>query len=160
MEEPSAPTSSVPATSGGLAQLESYVERLRVQLPMAPPNILDGYVRFFPWVSIVVGAFFLLGLIGLLGLSAVMSPLLLLGGAAGVSAGGALFMALFFGLALTVLGIYGGYLMLNRRATGWWIVGAGLVINLLQSLLHGSALGLIVTLGVAYLHVLVRPRYS
>jgi hypothetical protein len=50
--------------------------------------------------------------------------------------------------------------MRQMRATGWWILAVGLAINLLTGLLRVSALSLVLTLLVGYLHILVRPRYS
>jgi hypothetical protein len=143
-----------------MSQWDAYVERLRVQLPAAPPSLLNGYVRWAPWVAIVFGVIgFLLSLV-LLGLGAVLSPLLLLAGTEGVRSGGSFFMAVALSIVLTVIDIVGGVQMLKLRVTGWWIVAAGLVIYLLQDLLGGNLLGLLITLLVAYIHVQVRPRYS
>ena len=143
-----------------MSQWDAYVERLRVQLPAAPPNLLNGYVRWAPWIAIVFGVFGLLLLLALAGIGAALSPLLLLGGSEGIRSGGSLFMSIVFGLLLAVLDIVGGYLMLKMRVTGWWIVAAGLVVYLIQDLFGGNVLGLIITLLVAYIHVQVRPRYS
>ena len=139
-----------------MAQWEGYVERLRVALPAAPENLLDGYVRWIPWVYLGFGVLGFLALLVLLPFGAAVSAL---GIMAGVSSGAPV-LRILFALVLTALEIAGGYLMLKRRATGWWIVALGMVVNLLQSLLGGGALGLIITLLLAYLHVQVRPRYS
>ena len=34
----------------------------------------------------------------------------------------------------------GGYLMLQRRATGWWLLALGLVVSLLTNLVHASVI--------------------
>ena len=72
------------------AQWDDYADRLRQQLPAAPPELLDGYVKWMPWVAIVLGAIGLFWSVvfGLLG--ALITPFLVLGGASGVSFGLAL----------------------------------------------------------------------
>jgi hypothetical protein len=141
-----------------MSQLDMYAEKLRVQVPAAPPNILDGYVKYAPWVSIVFGAFAALFLLGVLGLAALVSPLVMAFG--GYRYGASAVETVFFALVLTVLDIFGGYLMLQRKLTGWWLVAAGLVVYVLQDLLSGALLGLLVTLLIAYIHIQVKPRYQ
>jgi hypothetical protein len=154
--------SEYPSTTktGALSQWDMYVERLRVQLPAAPEGLLNGYVRWAPWVAIVFGVIGVLGMLALLGLSAVVAPLFVLfGGFEGAQAGGQLIFNVLLGLVLAAAEVAGGYLMRQMRATGWWILAVGLAISLLLALVRVSAVSLIVTLLVAYLHVLVRPRY-
>jgi hypothetical protein len=144
--------------SGALSQLDVYAERLRVQVPPAPENILEGYVKYAPWVAMIVGAFAALALLALLGISALMSPLIFM--FSGYRSGASLFEEILFSLLLTVLNIIGGYLMMQRRMTGWWLVAGGLVVYLLQDLLTASILSLLVTLLVAYIHIQIKPRYT
>ena len=115
-------------------------------------------MKYVPWVSIIVGALAALGMLALLGLAAAISPLVMT--FSGYRYGASLIEEIFFGLVLTVLDIIGGYLMLSRKLTGWWIVAAALVVYLLQDLLTASILGLLVTLLIAYVHIQVKPRYS
>src|ERR1700730_4036369 len=117
-----------------MSQMDTYAERARVALPAAPPGLLDGYMRFAPWIAIIFGILGVLGSLALMGLGAVLSPFLLFGGASGVSAGGALFLALIVGLLSAALEVVGGYLMLQRRATGWWLLALGLVVSVLSNL--------------------------
>ena len=149
-----------PTGTRAMSQWDDYAERLRVQLPAAPEGLLNGYVRWAPWVAIVFGIIGLLATLALLGLGAILSPFLLLAGAQGVQAGGELFLSLVLGLVLAAAEVVGGFLMRDMRLTGWWILALGLAVNLLTSLFHFSALGLVVTLLVAYVHLLVKPRYS
>lgn len=142
-----------------LSQLDVYAERARVALPAAPPGLLDGYMRFAPWIAIIFGILGVLGSVALMGLGAVLSPFLLFAGAQGVSAGGALFLALIVGLLSSVLDVVGGYLMLKRSANGWWILALGLVVSLLSNLLRGGILTLIIILLVSYIHLQVKPNY-
>ena len=74
--------------------------------------------------------------------------------------GSQLFLNLILGLAVAAAEAVGGYLMYRMRLTGWWILALGLVLNLVNSLLHLSASGLVITLAVGYVHLLVKPRYS
>jgi hypothetical protein len=142
-----------------MSQLDMYAERARVALPAAPPGLLDGYMRFAPWVAIIFGILGVLGSLALMGLGAVLSPFLLFGGASGVSAGGALFLALIVGLLSAALEVVGGYLMLQRRITGWWVLALGLVVSFLSNLVRGSILVLIVVALIGYIHLQVKPNY-
>ena len=144
--------------SGALSQLDVYAERLRVQVPPAPENILDGYVKYAPWVAMIFGAFAALALLALLGTSVLVSPFIYM--FSGYRFGASLLEQLLFSLLLTVLNIIGGYLMMQKRMTGWWLVAGGLVVYVLQDLLTGAILSLLVTLLVAYIHIQVKPRYT
>ncbi len=142
------------------SQWDVYADRLRAQLPPAPDPLLDGYVRFAPWIAIVfgvLGVFFLLVAGAVL---AVVAPFLVLGGASGVGAGASAFLSVVVGLVLAALEVVGGYLMLQRRLTGWWILGLGLVANALNALFQAAIFGLIITVLIAYVHLLVKPRYN
>jgi len=85
-------------------------------LPQAPPGVLDGYMRFAPWIAIIFGALGVVFSLLFLLLGAAMSPILVVfGGAAGASFSGALLLTLLVGLLINVLEIVGGYLMLQRN---------------------------------------------
>ncbi|HEX2036416.1 MAG TPA: hypothetical protein VHS99_19710 [Chloroflexota bacterium] len=142
------------------AEWDAYAERLREKLPAAPEGLLNGYVRWAPWVAIVFGVLGVLGLLALFGIGAVLSPFLLLGGASGVATGAGLFLALILGIVTAALEVAGGYLMLKMRLTGWWLLAAGLVVSALNSLFSMSLFGLLITALIAYIHLLVKPRYA
>ncbi|HVC32183.1 MAG TPA: hypothetical protein VNL16_01600 [Chloroflexota bacterium] len=142
------------------SQWDDYVERARQQLPAGPPSLLNGYVRFAPWVALVFGVFGVLALLALGGILAVLSPVLLLGGASGVGAGADAFLAIAVGLVLAVLELAGGYLMLKRSATGWWLIGLGIAVSAISDLLHVAIFGLIIVLLIAWIHIQVRPQYN
>jgi hypothetical protein len=140
--------------------LDTYAEQLRLKLPVAPPGVLDGYMRYMPWVFIIFGILGILATIAGLGLATFLGPLLILfGGAAGVGYGGALFLALIFGLLSSVLGVVGGWMMVQHKATGWWILALGLAVSFLNDLAHGSIFALIIVALVAYVHLQVKPNY-
>jgi hypothetical protein len=142
-----------------MSQLDTYAERARVAMPAAPPGLLDGYMKFFPWVAIVLGLLGVLFWLILLVVGTAASPLLLMFGASGVSAGGALFLALIVALLTSALEVVGGYMMMQRRATGWWLIALGLVVGLLTNLVGRGILSLIVILLIAYVHLQVKPNY-
>ncbi len=142
------------------SQWDLYIERIRTQLPAAPEGLLNGYMTWVPWLAIVFGAFGILVFLATTVLAAVLTPLAALGGAGGVQAGGMLLVTALLGLAFAVLDVVGGILMLKRRLTGWWLLAVGLAINLISGLLSVSAVGLVITLLIAYVHIQVKPRYS
>src|SRR5207342_1682591 len=100
-----------PTWNDSFSQLDGHLERLRVQVPAAPPGLMNGYMRFAPWIAIIFGVLGFLGLLALSGVAALFSPFLLLAGGEGVSAGAGLFFALAFGLVTSALEVVGGYLM-------------------------------------------------
>ena len=166
MDQPTTTPSTPPAAkpqrtwNESLSQLDAYAEELRVKLPLAPPGLLEGYMRFAPWVAIVFGALGLLLLIVGLGLATFLTPVLIVfGGAAGLGYGGGLFLAVIVGLLSAALEVAGGYLMLQRKATGWWILALGFVVSFLTNLVHGSVLTLILLILIAYIHLEVKPNY-
>jgi hypothetical protein len=141
-------------------QWEPYVARLNAQLPAAPAGLLDFYVAWAPWLAIVLGALGVLAWLGVLIGGAILSPLLVFAGIAGVKAGAVALLSGVMGLATSAAAVVGGYLMLNRRSTGWWLLAAGLVLNLLSGLISLSVLSMLVAVLIAYVHLQVRPRYT
>lgn len=142
-----------------MRQWDTYAERLRVQLPAAPEPLTNAYMKWAPWVAIVFGALGLLLTLGGLFLGAILGPFLVLAGLEGVSAGAMALLALVamgIGAALEVVG---GYLMLQRSATGWWLLAIGLILSALHSIFAANILGLMFVVAVAYIHLLVKPNY-
>ncbi len=143
-----------------VGQWDEYADRLRLQLPAAPTGLLDAYNRYMPWVFIVFGVVGLLGLLLLLGLGAVLTPLMVVfGGSKGLAAGGTLWFDLISGIVLAVLQIVGGIQMGARKHTGWWLIAVGQLIGLATALLSLSVFGLVIRAAVGYVHLLVKPTY-
>jgi hypothetical protein len=146
--------------TGAPGQWEEYVEKVRAQVPAAPPGLLDGYCKYFPWVAIILGglAFLFLLFAGLV--TAIIALFAAFGGL------GALFHAIFtflgviLGLAGAGMTALGGYWMLKYKANGWWLVMLGLVVYAISDVLTINIIGLIIVILIAYLHVQVRPRYT
>jgi hypothetical protein len=141
-------------------QWDDYADRLRAKLPPAPESLVNGYVRFAPWIAIVFGALGVIALLGLFMVGAALTPLLMLGGAAAVGAGGAAMFGALVGAAGSALDLVGGVLMLRRRLTGWWILALGLAVSIVTNLVHAAIVGLIISLLVAYIHLQVKPLYK
>jgi hypothetical protein len=144
----------------GESQWDLYVDTLRAKLPVAPTSLMNGYVRWAPWVAIIFGAIGVLVFLFVTLLGAALTPFLMFGGAAAVRAGGALLVAALIGIVGGVLDIVGGYLMLQRRLLGWWILGLGIAISLVTNLLQVAILSLVILLLVAYIHIEVKPYYQ
>jgi hypothetical protein len=158
MPSRAAPVASVqPTWNDSFSQLDAYAEQLRVKLPLAPPGLLDFYMKWVPWLAIVFGVLgVLVSLVALIG-STILGPLFIMFGSPGTGLG--LLVGSVIALASALLDVIGGWLMLQRKATGWWMLAFGLVIGLLSNLLRGSVVGLIVLLLIAYIHLQVKPNY-
>ncbi len=158
--EPAAPgmRSSQPTLNESFGQVDAYAEQLRLKLPLAPPGLLNGYMNVVPWIAIVFGVLgILISLVALVG-STVLGPLMVMFGAAGT--GFTLILASLLSLVIAALEVAGGFMMLQRRLTGWWLLAASMIVSLLSSLLHVSAIGLIFWLIIAYIHLSVKPNYN
>ncbi|MBV9895290.1 MAG: hypothetical protein JO020_14060 [Chloroflexi bacterium] len=148
---------SQPTMNETFSQVDGYAEQLRVKLPLAPPGLLNGYMAVVPWIAIIFGILgILVSLAALIG-STILGPLMVMFGAAG--SGFALILASLLSLVIAALEVAGGFLMLQRRINGWWLMAVGMVVSLLSSLLHVSAIGLIFWLLIAYIHLQVKPNY-
>ena len=152
-------TSPQPTWNDSMSQLDVYADRLRVQMPLAPPALLDAYVRYAPWVAIVLGALGILLAIVAFFLSTAMSGFLLLFGLYAASFGFAAIVGSLGLLISCILAVIGGVQMVQRRALGWWLVAIGLVISVVSSLIHLAIVSLLVGLAVSYIHLQVKPNY-
>jgi len=152
-----APGSAQPTWNESFSQLDSYAEQARVKLPAAPPGLLNFYMSWVPWLAIVFGVLgILISLVALVG-STILGPLLVMFGSPGTGLG--LIVGSLFSLASAALEFIGGWLMLQRKATGWWLLAGGLAVSLLTSLFRVSIVALIVVLLIAYVHLQVKPNY-
>jgi hypothetical protein len=157
VEPRAARPASQPTWNDSFSQLDGYADQLRVKLPVAPPGLLDVYMNVAPWIAIVFGVLgVLISLVALAG-STILGPLMILFGSPGTGFG--LLLGSIVSLAGSALGLIGGWLMLQRKATGWWLLAFGMAINFLSSLFHVSILSLIVILAIAYIHLEVKPNY-
>ncbi len=147
-----------PTWNDSFSQVDGYAEQLRVKLPLAPPGLINGYMNVVPWIAIVFGVLgILISIVALAG-STILGPLMVMFGAAG--SGFSLILGSLISLVIAALEVAGGSMMLQRRSTGWWLLALGMIVSLLSSLLHVSAIGLIFWLIIAYLHLSVKPNYN
>jgi hypothetical protein len=148
---------SQPTWNDSFSQADSALDQLRVKLPAAPPGLLDGYMNVVPWIAIIFGILgVLISLVALVG-STALGPLMVMFGAAGT--GLTLILGSLLSLVAAAIDVVGGWLMLQRRMNGWWLLAIGYVIAMLSSLFHVSVLGLIFWILLAYLHLQVKPNY-
>jgi hypothetical protein len=154
---PSGAPATQPTWSDSFNQADSALDQLRVKLPAAPPGLLDGYMNVVPWIAIIFGILgVLISLVALVG-STALGPLMVMFGAAGT--GLTLILGSLLSLVAAAIDVVGGWLMLQRRVNGWWLLAIGYVIAMLSSLFHISVLGLIFWILLAYLHLQVKPNY-
>jgi hypothetical protein len=111
-----------------------------------------------PWVAIVFGALGAIVSLAALLFSTALGPLMVMTGEPGSGFG--LILASLLSLVIAALEIAGGVMMLQRKATGWWLLALGMVVSLLSSLVHISVLGLIFWVLIGYIHLLVKPNYT
>jgi hypothetical protein len=147
-----------PTWNDSFSQVDAYAEQLRVKLPLAPPGLLNAYMNVAPWVAIVFGVLGALISLAALIFSTALGPLLVMFGQPG--SGFALILGSLLALVISALEIAGGIMMLQRKATGWWLLAVGMVVSLLSSLVHLSVLGLIFWVLIAYIHLQVKPNYT
>jgi hypothetical protein len=154
---------SVPASQrtwgDSMSQLDMYAERARVAMPAAPPGLMDGYMRFAPWVAIIFGVLGLILLLGVLIIGAVVTPIAIALGVTPLSYGAGAFLSLIAGIISAALEIVGGYLMLQRKETGWWLLAVGIALTILGNLLRVNLLVLLLALAIGYVHLQVKPNY-
>ena len=148
---------SQPTWNDSFSQLDTYADDLRVKLPAAPPGLLNFYMSVVPWLAIIFGVLLILiSLVALVG-STILGPLAIMFGSPGVGLG--LVIGSIIALASSVLEVIGGWLMLQRKSTGWWLLALGLAVSILTNLVKLNILGLIIVLLIAYVHLQVKPNY-
>jgi hypothetical protein len=140
-------------------QLDVYADELRAKLPAAPEPLTDWYIQWAPWIFIGLGGLGVLFSLGGLFLSALIGPFLLLAGAEGVMLSASAFAALAVLLISSGVEVVGGYFMLRRSRTGWWLLAAGIVLGLLYSLVGMNVFSLVFNLAIGYVHLMVKPSY-
>jgi hypothetical protein len=153
-----APSSPQPTWNDSFSQVDTYAEQLRVKLPIAPPGLQNAYMNVAPWIAIVFGALGALVSLAALIFSTALGPVMVMFGQPGSGFG--LILASLLSLVIAALEIAGGIMMLQRKATGWWLLALGMIVSLLSSLVHVSVLGLIFWVLIAYVHLEVKPNYT
>jgi hypothetical protein len=143
-----------PTESGPKHPWDDAADQLLGRLPPAPDNLIEGYVTWAPWIAMVFGALGLLSSLAAYGSLAVsvFNPY-------GYLLSGFAIYALL-GSCASAAQLVGGYLMRQIRLTGWWLVAIGLALSAAVEILTFSLLALVITLGVVYIHLQAKPRYS
>ncbi len=155
--DPVAPAAKQPTWNDSFSQIDAYADQARIKLPLAPQGLTDFYMSVWPWLAIVFGVLgILISLVAVVG-STILGPLMIMFGSPGTGLG--LILGSIISLAGSALAVAGGWLMLQRKATGWWLLAVGYLVNFLSSLVHAAILSLILIILFAYVHLAVKPNY-
>ncbi|GAA4373965.1 chromate transporter [Hymenobacter koreensis] len=123
------------------------------KLPPAPLGLKDGFVRYFPWITVVLMVLLLPVLLLALGLGAVLAPLGFVGGLSGGLVG---MVTLGLSAVILVLDLLSLPGLFGRKRRGWvWAYYAQL-LGLAAGLLSFSLFSLL--LGGAFLWLLFQVR--
>ncbi len=144
---------------GAMGQLNTYANSLRMRLPAVPENVTNVYVAWVPWIALVAGLLGFVATLGTLAMGAALTPWMMYAGAYGVRAGATVIVSSVFALIGSAVDVAGGWLMLKRSLTGWWLLAAGMAVGLLSGLLSFSLFGILFSLAVLYLHVEAKERF-
>lgn len=140
--------------AGPYAILEKELAPLFLdKLPAAPLGLKEGFVKYFPWITVVLMVLLLPVLLLALGLGTVLAPFGFLGG---LGSGFLGIAALAFSVAILVLDVLALPGLFNRKRRGWvWAYYAQL-LSIVSSLLSFSLFS--VLLGAAFLWLLYQVR--
>ena len=141
------------------SEWDDQLERLRRQLPPAPPGLQSFYVRFAPWLAIIFGIIGLIISLGLTVLSFILAPIAVLLGGAHPSSGIGFILGSLLLLIASILELVGGLRMRRFRLTGWWFLAGSLAIQAVLDIFNLAIVSLIVAILIFYLHLSVKPRY-
>ncbi|MBC8154160.1 MAG: chromate transporter [Bacteroidetes bacterium] len=115
-----------------------------------PPEFREGFVKYWPIVSLVLLLLALPAILGLFGLGA------LVGSAGGVSLGIIYTIGVVFSLITTVLGALALPGLFNRKRQGWVLSYYAQLISVVGSLVSFNILGIL--LGLVFLMLLFQVR--
>lgn len=118
-----------------------------------PVDFREGFVKYWPIVSLVLLLFTLPTILAFLGIGAALMPVSFLGGI-GSGIGYTIIMILtVIGLVLGALALPG---LFNRKRSGWGLSYYAQLLSILSSLLSFSILGIL--LGLLFLMLLFQVR--
>ena len=123
-------------------QLYTFLDLYLVKkAPALPENVKEIIVKFSPYLSIIALVLSIPALLGLLGLYAVFSPAMLLGGATYGFSSIVSIVFLVVSLALEAIAIPG---LFARKASAWKLIFYVALVNAVDALLHFNLGGLII----------------
>jgi hypothetical protein len=144
--------------TGPYALLEKELAPLFLdRLPPVSVGVKEGFVKYFPWITLVLMVLLLPVVILAFGLGAVLSPLSFLGGL-----GSGVFYIISVGLTglvlvLDLLALNG---LFNRKRRGWVLAYYAQLVSIVSSILSFSIFSILLAAGFMYLLFQVRSYYK
>lgn len=118
-----------------------------------PYNFREGFVKYWPIVSLVFLLLALPGILAFLGIGAAFMPLSYMGGA---ELGLGYTIAMVIGLARIVLGFMALPGLFNRKRAGWVLSYYAQLLSIVSSIFSFSLIGIL--LGLLFLMLLFQVR--
>lgn len=144
--------------TSALASLETTLDTYLVtKAPRLPDNWREVFVKFLPWVTLVLLVLALPALLLLLGLGTFLLPFSFLGGAA---AGGAFTVGLVVSIVSLVLEVMALPGLFNKKRQGWVFIYWATLVGVLSSLLSFSIGGVLFSVLWLYLIFQVKNYYK
>jgi hypothetical protein len=148
------PPASSTDYSGPYAILEKELAPVFIdKLPAAPFGLKEGFVKYFPWITVVLMVFMLPVVLFALGMGAVLAPISFLGG---LGSGFAYTLSMLLSGAVLVLDALALPGLFGRKRSGWvWAYYAQL-LSIASSLVSFSLFSIL--FGAAFLWLLFQVR--
>lgn len=141
-----------------LASLETTLDTYLVtKAPRLPENWREVFVKFLPWVTLVLLVLALPALLLLLGVGTFLLPFSFMGG---VAAGGAFTVGLVVSIVSLVLEVMALPGLFNRKRQGWVFIYWATLVGVLSSLLSFSISGVLFSALWLYLIFQVKNYYK
>ncbi len=141
-----------------MGNLEQKIGELFGNLPPMSQNARETTAKVLPWVVIVLGVLGLFAMVSMLKMAFGFMGAMHLAGYMGSSF--YVWITVILGMAVSVLQIYGGYLMLSRKRLGWLINFYGLLFGFVNCVVAVSIFGLIINILVGYLLFQIRDMFT
>jgi hypothetical protein len=144
--------------TGPYAILEKELAPLFLEkLPAASQGLKEGFVKYFPWVTVVLMVLLLPVVLLALGLGAVLAPFAYLGG---LGSGFAGMLGLVLSGAILVLDVLALPGLFGRKRRGWVWAYYGQLLSVMSGLLSFSLFGLLLSGAFLWLLFQVRGYYK
>ncbi len=144
--------------SSALDSLENTLDTYLVdKAPKLPENWRELFVKFLPWVTLVLLILALPALFFLFGLGAILMPFSFLGG---MGAGASFSFGLIVSLVSLVLEVMALPGLFNRKRQGWVFIYWATLVSVLSSLLSFSIGGVVFSIIWLYLIFQVKNHYK
>jgi hypothetical protein len=138
-----------------LTELELLLnEYFGKKAPQLPPGVKEAIVKYGPWITLVLLILSLPLILGLLGLSAFLSPFAMMGG---VNAGFGYILSMIFLVISLVVEAMAIPLLFKREKKGWNLMFYSTLLNAVYNLISLNIGGLIIGCLISF-YVLFQVR--